>query len=160
MRLYKFKIGLLSLLLLSASSINSYVFADGEHFLTVDELLKAGFTQLTGLQLIELLNEKEVEVRDIETDAVYISVRNEDGSLDNRKIEKEKSQSMKYLLNAKLLARAPLLSENAKYEVSGDELISKDGIRTYHIKFYEKQGRMFGARDIDNGNVFYELTVK
>ena len=125
------------LFLLLMLCLSNFSLANSGESLTVDELKNTGYTQLTGLQIIALLNQQRVAVRDIATDAVYISVRNKNGSLDNRKIENDKSPSSKYLFDTELLARAPLLSKNAKYEVLGDELISKDGIRTYKIKFYD-----------------------
>jgi hypothetical protein len=49
------------------------------------------------------------------------------------------------------------LSGQPDYKVVGDELIAEDGIRTYHIKLYRKNERIFIARDIDHDNVFYEI---
>ena len=59
-----------------------------------------------------------------------------------------------------LMARAPALQGKIERKVVGDELVSSDGVRTYHYSVYEKQGRMFAVRDIDNGNVFFEIKLQ
>ena len=135
---------------------------DEKQFLTVDELLENGYTQLTGLQLIELLKQHKVVVRDIETEAVSLSTRveTEAGNTANRKSEDINSGNSLYFLDSKLLARAPSLEGEPDYTVVEDEMVATDGVRTYRIKFFEKQGKMYGARDIDNGNVFFEIIVK
>ena len=136
--------------------------ADDKQFLTVDELVANGYAQLTGLQLIELLKEHKVEVRDIETEAVSLSTRIETkaGNTANRKSEDIKSGKSLYFLDTRLLARAPSLEGEPDYTVVDDEMVATDGVRTYHIRFYEKQDKVYGARDIDNGNVFFEIIVK
>ncbi len=151
-----------SAILLVFSSLFVNVHADEKHFLTVDELIENGYTQLSGLQLIDLLKENKIEIRDIETDAVSLSTRakTQAGNTANRKSEDVKSDRALYFLDARLLARAPSLEGDPDLKVAEDELIASDGVRTYHIKFYEKQGKMFGARDIDHGNVFFEIIVK
>jgi hypothetical protein len=82
--------------------------------------------------------------------------RHSDNS-NNRKLEQTKSHRAEYILDTDLLARAPSLSGQPDYKVVGDELIAEDGIRIYHIKLYRKNERIFIARDIDHGNVFYEI---
>ncbi len=145
------------LLVFSCLCVNGY--ADEKHFLTVDVLVNNGYSQLTGLQLIELLKEHKVEIHDIETEAVTLSTRTETdaGNVANRKSKDVKSGKPLYFLDTRLLARAPSLKGKSDYMVVADELIATDGVRTYHIKFYEKQGKMYGARNIDHGNVFFEI---
>lgn len=152
----------ISLLLVSSCLVAEASHADIKKFLTVDNLIENGYTQLTGLQLIELLNEHKVEVRDIETESVSLSTRieTEAGNTVNRTSKELKAGKSSYFLDTRLLARAPSLSGEPDYKVSEDEMIATDGLRTYHIKFYEKKGKMYGARDIDNGNVFFEIIVK
>ena len=135
-------------------------FADEKQFLTVDALLENGYVQLTGNQLTGLLNEHELEIHDIETDAVYLSTSDNEADKSNGRIERTKNQPGKKSLDVKLLARAPMLIDDPERKVVGDELISSDGVRTYHIKLYEKQGRIFGSRDIDHGDVFFEIKIK
>ena len=149
-------------LLVSSCLVAATSHADIKKFLTVDNLIENGYTQLTGLQLIELLNEHKVEVRDIETESVSLSTRieTETGNTANRTSKELKAGKSSYFLDTRLLARAPSLSGEPDYKVSEDEMIATDGLRTYHIKFYEKKGKTYGARDIDNGNVFFEIIVK
>ena len=135
--------------------INAY--AAEKRFLTVDALLNNGYTQLTGSQVSELLKEGSIEIQDIETEAVYLSKLDGTNNSNNRKLEQIKSHGTAYILDADLLARAPSLAGQPDYKVVGDELIAEDGVRTYHIKLYQKNDRIFIARDIDHGNVFYEI---
>jgi len=138
------------------------VHAAEKHFLTVDELLNNGYSQLTEAQLTYLLKESKIEVRDIETEAVSLSTRtNADASnTANRKSEDIKTDKPLYFLDARLIARAPPLEGEPDFKVKGSKLIATDGVRTYHIRFYEKQGKIFGARDIDHGNVFFQIIVR
>ncbi|RKZ70345.1 MAG: hypothetical protein DRQ44_00870 [Gammaproteobacteria bacterium] len=153
------KISFSVFLMLVLSLLINNVSADEKPFLTVDELIKNGYTRLSGLQLIDLLKQHKIVIRDIETDAVSISTRTNPDTGNSRKSQELKNDSALYFLDARLLARAPSLEGKPDYKVAGDELIATDGVRTYHITFYEKQGKMFGARDIDNGNVFFEIIL-
>ena len=153
------KFGFSGLLVLVCSFLINHVSASEKHFLTVNELIENGYTQLTSLQLIDLLKQYKIEIRDIETDAVSISTHNASGTGNSRKLEELKSDRPLYFLDTRLLARAPSLEGEPDYKVTEDELIATDGVRTYHIKFYEKRGKIFGARDIDHGDVFFEIIL-
>jgi len=161
MQSFKFKNhGVATLLLISVGLFNS-VNAQDAHFLTVDELVENNYVQLTGLQLIELLKQHKIEVRDIATDAVSNSTRakSDAKSAESRKSEAVKSAKPGYFLDPRLLARAPPLEGEPEFKVSEDEIIATDGVRTYHYRFFEKQGKTYGARDIDNGDVFFDIIV-
>lgn len=147
--------------LFSAVLLNN-VNAEEIPFLTVDEIVEDGYVQLTGLQLIELLKQHKIEVQDIETGAVSHSMqaKTDNESVAGRKSEAVKSAKPGYFLDPRLLARAPPLSGVPEYKVSEDEMIATDGVRTYRFRFYEKQGDMYGVRDIDQGNVFFKIVVK
>jgi hypothetical protein len=136
------------------------VSADDKPFLTVVTLLEDGYVQLTGSQLTALLQEHKIEIHDIETDAVYLSTSDKQADRTNVAFEQTKNQSAKKSLDTRLQARAPMLMDDPERKVVGDELISGDGLRTYHIRLYEKQGRIFGSRDIDHGDVFFEIRIK
>ena len=138
------------------------VYAEDAPFLTLDKLVEDGYVQLTGLQLIDLLKQHKVEVRDIATDAVSHSTRIETDadSVESRKSETVKSAKSAYFLDTRLLARAPPLEGVPELTVSEDTMVATDGVRTYRYRFFEKQGKMYGVRDIDHGNVFYEIVVK
>lgn len=146
--------------ILSVCFFSAAVLAEDKRFLTVEELTKNDYVQLTGLQISELMNKHVIEVIDIETDAVSISRRDnaEDGM--ERKFDDLKTDKTLYFLDTRLLARAPPLQGEIKRSVKGDALVSTDGVRTYQFSVYEKQGKMYAARDIDHGNVFYEVKVK
>jgi hypothetical protein len=139
-------------------SINTY--ADEKQFLTVDELVENGYVRLTGQQIIEVMNNNKIKVVDIETDAVTISSQNKPGVGMERKFEETKSDKASYFLDSRLMARAPALEGKIERKVVGDELVATDGVRTYHYSVYGKQGRMFAVRDIDHGNVFFEIELR
>lgn len=142
--------------------LSNPVYAEDAPFLTLDKLIDDGYVQLTGLQLIDLLKQHQVEVRDIETEAVSHSTRIETDvdSVESRKSEKVKSGKSDYFLDTRLLARAPPLKGEPELTVSEDTMVATDGVRTYRYRFFEKQGKIYGVRDIDHGNVFYEIIVK
>ncbi len=142
--------------------LSNHVYAEDAPFITLDKLIDDGYVQLTGLQLIELLKQHQVEVRDIETEAVSHSTRIETDadSVESRKSEAVKSAKSAYFLDTRLLARAPPLEGEPELTVSEDTMGATDGVRTYRYRFFEKQGKMYGVRDIDHGNVFYEIIVK
>jgi len=58
------------------------------------------------------------------------------------------------------MARAPKLSGQPESKINGDVLVATYGLRDYHIKAYEKQGRMFTVREIYNCNIFFEVSTK
>ncbi|MDX2476818.1 MAG: hypothetical protein QNL05_05585 [Gammaproteobacteria bacterium] len=129
-------------------------------FLTVDELLDNGYILMSGEQVLILMSAKKIKVIDIETDAVFSSRKNkaEDGI--ERSFDGTRDEKASYFLDPRLMARAPLLDGDIERKVVGDELVSTNGVRTYHYRLYEKQGKIFAVRDIDNGNVFLEIKVK
>ena len=147
-----------AVLLLTMFSVNAY--ADEKRFLTVDELVENGYILLSGEQLLEIMNEHTIEVVDIETDAVTISKSDKFRDAMDRKFEETKSDKASSLLDARLMARAPMLEGKIDRKAVGDELIATDGIRTYHYRLYKKQERIYAVRDIDHGNVFLEVKVK
>ena len=146
------------LCLMGLLSVN--VYADEKPFLTVDELLDNGYVLMSGEQVLALMGAKKIKVLDIQTDATLSSNKNkaEDGIA--RSFGAIKDEKSSYFLDPRLMARAPLLDGDIERKVVGDELISTNGIRTYHYRLYEKQGKIFAVRDIDNGNVFFEVKVK
>ena len=131
-----------------------------KHFLTVDELIIHNYTKLTGQQILDLMSRHSIKVIDIETDAVALSTRKKSEAGMEREFEGVKDNKALYFLDARLLARAPALEGQIDRKVVGNELVATDGIRTYRYTVYKKQNRMFAVRDIDNGNVYYELEVK
>ncbi|GMR01235.1 MAG: hypothetical protein BMS9Abin19_0601 [Gammaproteobacteria bacterium] len=145
-------------LLITMLSVN--VCADEKHFLTVDELVDNGYILLSGEQVLEIMGNHTIKVVDIETDAVTISRNDKSGAVMDRKFVETKNDKASSLLDARLLARAPALEGKIEREVVGDELIATDGVRTYHYKLYKKQEKIYAVRDIDHGNVFFEVEVK
>ncbi len=136
------------------------VFAAEKVFLTVDKLVDSGYILLSGERIKEIMSNRTITVVDIETDAVTISEKSKSKMAMDRKFVEKKNDKTASLFDPRLMARAPALEGKVKRKVVGDELISSDGIRTYHYRLYEKNNRIFAVRDIDHGNVFFEVKVK
>lgn len=152
------KFNVYAVLLIAIYSINTY--ADEKYFLTVDELVDNGYILLSGKQLQEIMNTRKITVVDIETDAVSISRNNSADNAMDREFVESKSDKTSSLFDTRLMARAPALEGKIDRKVVGDELVVTDGVRTYHYKLYKKQERIFAVRDIDFGNVFFEVKVQ
>jgi len=144
--------------LLVLFSVSSY--AAEKEFLTVDELIEHGYVQLSGEKILEIMSNNKIKVVDIETEAVSISKNDDSRAGMEREFKETKSDKASFFLDSRLMARAPPLEGKIDRKVVGDELVSTDGVRTYHYTLYEKEGRMFAVRDIDAGNVFFEVQLK
>lgn len=155
---YMNKFNVCAVLLILMFSINSH--ADEKPFLTVDELVENGYTILSGLQVLEIMSNHSIKVIDIETDAVTISTKDKSNADMDRKFVEKKSDKAPSLLDVRLMARAPALEGKIERKVEGDELVSTDGVRTYRYRLYKKQEKIYAVRDIDFGNVFFEVEVK
>ncbi len=140
--------------------LSTSIYAGKTAFLTVTELVDSGYTLLSGLQILEIMENNTIQVVDIETDAVVVSKSDDASAAMDRKFVEKKSGSASSSFDARLMARAPALEGKIDRRVAGDELISTDGVRTYHFRLYKKQERIFAVRDIDNGDVFFEVEVK
>lgn len=154
--MYKIK----SLIVLLLLFLSLDICADEKQFLTVDELVEHGYVQLSGQKILEIMNNNQIKVIDIETDAVTISNQEQSKTGMDREFKATKSDKASFFLDSRLMARAPPLEGKIERKVVGDELISTDGVRTYSFRVYEKQGRMFAVRDIDSGNVFFEVKLE
>ncbi len=152
------RIKICTVLLLAVLSMSSV--ADEKPFLTVDELVDTGYTLLSGQQIMQIMAGRTIRVVDIETDAVTISEKGIASAAMDRKFVEKKSDKASSLLDPRLMARAPALEGKIERKVIGDELISTDGVRTYHYRLYKKHDKIFAVRDIDYGNVFFEVVVK
>ncbi len=152
------KLNVFSVLFIALFSSN--VFADEVHFLTVKEIVEDGYVQLSGLQIVEIMNKHIIKVVDIETDSVITSKNDSLNNTIDRKFVDEQKDKSSVILDPRLMARAPPLDGKLERRVVGDELVVTDGIRTYHYSLYRKQERIFAVRDIDHGNVFLEVKYK
>ena len=144
--------------LLALFSVSSY--ADEKEFLTVDELIEHGYIQLSGQKILEIMSNNKIKVVDIETEAVSISKNDDAKAGMEREFKETKSDKASFFLDSRLIARAPPLEGRIERKVVGDVLVATDGVRTYNYTLYEKDGRMFAVRDIDAGNVFFEVEMK
>ena len=152
------KFNIFAVLFILIFSISSY--ADEKPFLTVDEIIGDGYKLLSGLQILDIMNNHTIKVVDIETGSVSISKNDSSNDAIDRKFVETKSDKSTAFLDARLMARAPALEGKIERKVVGDELVSTDGVRTYRFRLYRKQEKIFAVRDIDHGNVFFEVKVK
>ena len=152
------KLNVFAVLLMLTFPVNSY--ADEKPFLTVDEIIADGYKLLSGLQILDMMNNNTIKVVDIETGVVSISRNDSFNDAMDRKFVEKKSDKASAFLDSRLMARAPALEGKIERKVVGDELVSTDGIRTYRFRLYKKQEKIFAVRDIDHGNVFFEVKVK
>lgn len=136
------------------------IYAEEKQFLTVDELIDHGYVQLSGEQIIEIMNNNKIKVVDIETEAVSISRHDKSETAMDREFKETQGDKASFMLDSRLMARAPALEGKIERKVIGDELVSTDGVRTYKYSLYEKQGKMYAVRDIDHGNVFFEVRME
>ncbi len=54
----------------------------------------------------------------------------------------------------------PVLMGESGYEISGDAIITSDGLRTITSTLYQKDGKIVAARDVDAGRVKFEITAR
>ena len=159
--------GIVSLALLAATQqlyAEEVIDDTKKPLLTVEKIIEDGYSKLSGLQLIELMDKHVIEVVDIETEATSVSQLKSDSSESEsgmeRKFDETKKDKASAFLDTRLLARAPPLDGKIERRVEGDALVATDGVRTYRYRVYEKQGHMYAVRDIDAGYVYYEVKVK
>jgi len=134
--------------------------AIGEKFLTVDALHASGYKMLSGEQILALMKNRSITVIDIETDAVTTSGNKQAKAILDRAFVETKSDKVLSQFDPRLMARAPMLEGKIKRKVVADELIASDAVRTYHYRLYRKHETIFAVRDIDHGNVFFEVKVE
>lgn len=151
-------LNLFKVLFIAAVSLN--VYAEEKKFLTVEKLVQDGFVLLSGLQVIDIMNNNTIKVTDIETDAVNVSKNNTLNDAIDRGFVEAKGDKASAMFDTRLLARAPALEGDIHRRVVGDELVATDGVRTYRYRLYKKQEKIYAVRDVDYGNVFYEVKVK
>ena len=149
-----------TVLCLICVSIATVASAADNDFVTVDDLVKDGYIKLSGIQISELMSKHEIQVVDIETDAVTISRRDTGEVAMERKFERSKPNNAVSMMDPRLLARAPPLEGKLERKVAVDALVVTDGVRTYRYSIYKKQNNLFAVRDIDSGFVFFKVTVK
>lgn len=145
-------------LLMIVFSNNAYT--EEATFLTVDEIIADGYQLLSGLQILDIMNNHTIKVVDIETGAVSISKNDNLNDAIDRKFTDKKADKLSSMLDPRLMARAPPLDGKIERRVVGDELVSTNGVRTYHFRLYKKQEKIYAVRDIDHGDVFFEVMVK
>lgn len=134
--------------------------ASSADFETVSDLVANGFERVNNDKLLELIKTRHFEVRDIATGESYTVTRSTEQMGKNEAVTKTRSAKPGAALNPEVLARAPNLLATGNYSVDGDYIVVSDGTRSYKVAVYRKGEAMFGARDIDNGRVYFQLVPR
>ncbi len=125
--------------------------------MTVDSVVSDGFVQLSGDDIRSELLGKTLMLRDLTSGRVYEGELLESGT---RVLREATTQTAQQTADALFHGGGPVLLGEAAYEIRGDAIVSSDGLRTISSTLYRKGDRIVGARDVDNGAVNFELTVK
>lgn len=121
--------------------------------LTSQALLADGFVQMASADIERALVGNEVQIRDLITGLVYTATPS-DGSRTLELTDRQKDRAVGSLFHG-----GPLLIGDATFEISGDQVISSDGVTTVATTLYQKDATIYAARDIDRGRVNYEIVL-
>jgi len=144
------------LLIVSLACVHLPAYASSDGYLTVDKLIEQGYVLLEGEQLMQLFQMRKLAVSDIETGEVFILEGDRQQTGKNDKVEKVTSARPEKMFDPELTARPPML-RNARYQIRNDMIVATDGVRSYHLRFYMKGDTLYGARDVDAGNVYFKV---
>jgi hypothetical protein len=125
--------------------------------ITVEALLRDGFTQLTGDDIRTDLLGKTLVLRDLVSGREYEGKLLESGK---RVLRETSAEDARQTADAIFHGGGPLLIGEAAYEIRDNAIVSTDGLRTITSTLYRLGTRIVAARDIDNGTVNYELSIK
>mgnify|MGYP001829202206 CR=1 FL=1 len=151
-----FKVLYRYLFILSLACVQLPAYADSGESLTVDKLIAQGYVLVQGEQLMQVFQMRKLAVSDIETGEVFILEGDRQKTGKNDRVEKVTSASPEKMFDPELTARPPML-RNARYQIRNDMIIATDGVRSYRLRFYMKGDTLYGARDVDAGNVYFKV---
>lgn len=151
-----FKVLYRYLFILSLACVQLPAYAGSGESLTVDKLIAQGYVLVQGEQLMQVFQMRKLAVSDIETGEVFILEGDRQKTGKNDRVEKVTSASPEKMFDPELTARPPML-RNARYQIRNDMIIATDGVRSYRLRFYMKGDTLYGARDVDAGNVYFKV---
>lgn len=124
--------------------------------LTTDSVVKEGYQQMSAAEIRKQLLGKTIMLKDLASGRVY------EGKLlkSGKRVLKSATVASEQVAQAAFHGGGPLLMGETDYEIKDDKVVSSDGLRTITSTLYRKGDRIVAARDIDNGAVNFELSVK
>lgn len=139
-----------------AIAVPKLAFAD-RRGITVDQLIKDGFKQLTGQEICNELLGKTLVLRDLNSGREYEGILLEGGQ---RMMKETTIEGARQSADALFHGSGPVLVGEAAYEIKDNAIVSTDGMRTIKSMLYRQGSRIVAARDVDDGVVNYELRIK
>lgn len=130
---------------------------DNKTSLTASKLLSDGYKKMTSAEIEQQLLGKTLIVLDLQAGSQYQAKFLKHGQ---RQLEKIKEAHPKSLTDSEYHGRAPALTGAATFSLRDGKIISSDGIRTYISILYQKNNNILGVRDIDNGQVTFQIKIK
>ncbi len=125
--------------------------------LNIEDIIKDGYQQMTGDEIRSHLFGKKLIIKDLHAKSEYEGFLSNSGT---SKVKQTREVSPSMLTNIEYQSRAPLLSGTDKLRIKGNKIVASDGIRTFSSRIYIKDGNMLGVRDIDNGRVYLQISIK
>jgi len=125
--------------------------------MTVDSVVAEGFKQMTGDEIRKQLLGKTIMLKDLASGNVYEGMLLESGK---RVLKDVAAQNAQQNADAAFHGGGPVILGEAAYEIKDNAIVSSDGLRTIKSMLYRKDDRIVAARDVDNGAVKFELSVK
>ncbi len=125
--------------------------------LTVDKILQTGYVKMTGEEINKLIIGKKLIVKDLlgkSENKIILS----GGRIVSEKIIKESHPGT--LTDPEFQSRAALLPATATFTVATDSIIGSDKIRTYILSLYKKGRDILVARDIDHGEIYFQIEIE
>lgn len=123
--------------------------------LMVQAILGDGFAQMSGDDIKALIG-RELVLRDLTSGQEYDGMLLEGGT----RVLSARAGSPAQAGQAVFHGGAPVMMGEAGYEIRDDSIVSSDGLRTITSTLYRKGDQILAARDVDNGQINYEVIVK
>lgn len=124
--------------------------------LNVDDIIKDGYQQMSGDEIRSHMFGKTLVIKDLQAKSKYEGELSKTGAT---KVKQTQEVSPSMLTNIEYQSRAPLLASD-NISIKGNKIVATDGLRTFSSRIYIKGETMLGVRDIDNGRVYLQITVK
>ena len=125
--------------------------------MTVALIIKDGFKQMTANDIRKALLGKTIVLRELNTGREYEGMLLDSGK---RVLKETTAQGGQQSADAAFHGGGSVLLGEAAYEIKDNAIVSSDGLRTIKSMLYRKDDRIVATRDVDNGAVNYELSVK
>ena len=125
--------------------------------LTVTRLLSDGFIKMTGEDIHQQLVGHSLIILDLQAGSEYEAKFLPGDKVKLKKIKEDKPET---LTDPVYQGRASILTGIAIFTIKDNTVISTDGVRHYSSTLYQKGNTIFGARDIDNNKINFQIKIK